>query len=158
MTRINITVNHSTVDRELIATANRLNSLQPAMKSIGEYMSRRVRNHFDTETSPDGVAWKKLADATIKEKQRSKDGKSKSRTAKCNAAPNAILQRTFTLRDTINYQLRPNAVAIGTPQTYGMHHQYGAPKANIPARPFLGYNKADLAEIKEIFIDAITLL
>ena len=146
MTAININITATLAQSNLKELESKLKNLKPVMSSIGEYMVRRTRQRFDSETSPDGVKWAPLAEATIAAK----------RERRTNAPPTAILKSTFTLRDTIAYVPTETSVKIGTPQEYGKFHQYGTRR--IPARPFLGYNQQDLKEIEEIFVDALELL
>ena len=161
MTQITITTDDRQIQAALAEAANRLTDLTPVMASIGEYMVGRTRERFDSSTAPNGQKWAPLAKATIDAKRRrqkggtSKNGRSIART---NANPEDILKDTFLLRDTIAYQPTASSVAIGTPQKYGLHHQYGAPRRNIPARPFLGVNEEDVREIEAIVVDALQVL
>jgi phage virion morphogenesis protein len=161
MTQITIDITDSQIQSVLTEAANQLTDLTPIMASIGEYMVGRTRERFDNSTAPDGQKWAPLAQATIDDKRRrqkggtSRNGRSIART---NANPEDILKDTFLLRDTITYQPTSSSVAIGTPQKYGVHHQYGAPRRNIPARPFLGVNDEDLREIEAIVVDALQVL
>ena len=161
MIQITIDTNTQGVQAVIDEAVNRLSDLTPVMASIGEYMVGRTRERFDSSTAPDGRKWAPLAQATIDAKRRrqssgtTKTGRSRART---NASPEDILKDTFLLRDTIAYQPTASSVAIGTPQKYGVHHQYGAPRRNIPARPFLGVNDEDLREIEAIVVDALQVL
>jgi phage virion morphogenesis protein len=162
MTQITIDITDSQIQSVLTEAANQLTDLTPIMASIGEYMVGRTRERFDNSTAPDGQKWKNpLAQATIDAKRRrqsggtTRTGRSRART---NANPEDILKDTFLLRDTITYQPTSSSVAIGTPQKYGVHHQYGAPRRNIAARPFLGVNDEDLREIEAIVVDALQVL
>jgi phage virion morphogenesis protein len=161
MTQITIDVQDSQIQSVLTEAANQLTDLTPIMASIGEYMIDRTRERFDTQTAPGGQGWAPLAQATIKAKQRRQSGGT-ARTgrsrAKTNARPEDILKDTFLLRDTIAYKPTASSVAIGTPQKYGIHHQYGAPRRNIAPRPFLGVNEEDLREIEAIVVDALQML
>jgi phage gpG-like protein len=161
MTQINISIESAYTQSAITELTNKLGNLKPVMASIGEYMLGEVRGRFDSETDPTGKPWAKLAQATIADKtRRQKSGKTRSggSRSRVNASPNAILKSTFLLRDTIAYKASPFDVKIGTPRKYGVHHQYGAPKANIPARPFLGFNDGDLKEIEAIVVDALEIL
>jgi phage virion morphogenesis protein len=160
MTRIVINVDDRVLQAVLTQTAEALDDLTPVMGAIGEYMLGRTRERFDAQTAPDGQKWAPLAQATIDAKRRKSTGKSKAKgsRAKTNAQPSDILKDTFLLRDTIAYQPTASSVAIGTPQRYGLHHQYGAPMRNIAPRPFLGVNREDVREIESIVVDALQVL
>lgn len=145
MTQIQVTINDTQLQQQLSAIASRIDNLTPALRDVGEYMLRRTRKRFDTETAPDGNKWKALKPATIRAKQRrAKTGK----PYRTNADPTAILKDTFTLRDSITYQLTNGGVAIGTNISYGIYQQ--------PKRSFLGLDDADRSEILDIFADYIT--
>lgn len=158
MTQYKISLDSIATQSSIAELTAKFGDLTPVMGSIGEYMLGRVRDRFDSETSPSGSKWALLAESTIKNKQRrqksgtTRNGKSRVRT---NAEPSAILKDTFLLRDTMTYNPSPFSVAIGTPQKYGIYHQYGT--ARMPKREFLGYNDADLKEIQEIVVDALTI-
>jgi phage gpG-like protein len=159
MTQINISINSASTQSAIVELTNKLGNLKPVMSSIGEYMLGEVRGRFDSETDPIGKPWAKLAEATIADKtrrQRSGQTRGGGSRARVNAAPNAILKSSFLLRDTIAYKASPFEVRVGTPQKYGVHHQYGT--ARMPARPFLGYNDSDLKEIESIVVDALEIL
>lgn len=159
MAQINITLNSTATQSAITELTAKLGNLKPVMASIGEYMLREVRGRFDSETAPDGTKWASLAAATIADKaRRQKSGTTRSggSRARVNASPNAILKSTFLLRDTIAYKPSAFEVRIGTPQKYGVHHQYGT--SRMAARPFLGYNQADIKEIEAIVVDALEIL
>lgn len=159
MTQLNITVNSVAPQAAISELTARLGDLTPVMASIGEYFLVETRDRFDRETAPDGTKWAPLASATVRDKarrQRSGTNRNGGSRARVNAQPNAILKSTFLLRDTITYKASAFSVAVGTPQKYGVHHQFGT--ARIPARPFLGVNDADIKEISEIVVDALTIL
>jgi phage virion morphogenesis protein len=158
MTQISIAVDNAALIQALTTASAQLGDLKPIMESIGEYMLTRTREGFDDETAPNGQKWAPLAAATIRDKQRRQKGgttrgRSRSRT---NARPSDILKDAYLLRDTIAYQATTASVAVGTPQGYGVHHQYGTRR--MPARPFLGVNGDDVREIEAIVVDALRVL
>jgi phage virion morphogenesis protein len=139
-------------DRYIQGLENRLGDLTPAMKAVGEYMLLRTRERFDDEVDPSGQRWQALAPKTIRSKEWRK--KNPGKGAKVRAAPDAILQSSFLLRDTIAYNADSISVRVGTPQEYGVYHQFGT--ARIPQREFLGVDAEDLAEIDSIVTDYLT--
>jgi phage gpG-like protein len=164
LTQFTITTNDRAVLDALQQAANQITDLTPVMESIGEHFLLRTRERFDTETAPGGNRWAALAQATVKAKERralvgSPDVKSATRErrgrgrsrVRSNARPSDILKDTFLLRDTVTYQASAVSVAVGTPQRYGLHHQYGTKK--MPARPFLGVDEQDRQEIIAIVGD-----
>jgi phage virion morphogenesis protein len=136
---------------EFIAQAE---NLTPALNDLGEYLLRKTRQRFDTSTAPDGTKWAPLAARTIKAKQRRAITGKPYRTK---ADPSAILKDTFTLRDSITYQVSSNALYVGTNIEYGIYHQSEEPRTRLPRRAFLGLDDEDRAEAVEIFRDHFSL-
>ncbi|MGL4620589.1 MAG: phage virion morphogenesis protein [Chroococcidiopsis sp.] len=139
MTQIQIIIDDTQLQGGISQFTAKLADLSPAMKDIGESALRKVRRRFDTETGVDGQRWNELADSTIKAKAKRKRT---GRPYRTNAEPSAILKDTFTLRDSIAYQVTNSSVAIGTNIFYGTFNQN--------TRPFLGVDDEDAIEIVEI--------
>lgn len=63
------------------------------------------------------------------------------------------LQRTGLLKRSLNYSADPGG---GTLSLRGLdiakHHQYGAPRANIPARPIYTQDTEDMEEIQDYIV------
>jgi len=175
--RINYTIQDQPV-RQLLAKLLRAGkNLQPAMKSIGEYLLRATEERFSQEQDPQGRPWTPLAAATRKRKKGPK-----------------ILTESGRMRGSIVYRAFKDRVVVGTNVVYAAIHQLGgeisqeartqtlafgkkgflshkaarrrkkgaikvrfaamgARKFTIPARPFLGVNQEDIGVIKEILID-----
>ncbi|WP_019500842.1 phage virion morphogenesis protein [Pseudanabaena sp. PCC 6802] len=148
MAFLEITVDDREINEALQRLAEKTSDLSPAMRNIGEYMRMRAEENFANESSPDGSAWRALSPkyAAQKQKRRGID---------------KILQFKGDLRASIAYQLQgKDGVAIGTNVAIGAYslgaiHQLGAPRRNIPARPFLGVSDADVEEIVAIIEDFI---
>jgi phage virion morphogenesis protein len=141
--------------KRLSLLAAKAKNLRPAQRAIGEYMLLQSRTRFDLSQAPSGAAWKPLAEATIRAKERSKNRKQRRGAKKLykrtRANPSDILKDTFTLRDTITYQIEGAELAIGSSLKYAKYHQLGTGRA--PKREFLGVNQADRQEIKRIVAD-----
>jgi phage virion morphogenesis protein len=150
MAQIELRITDAQLQAALTEVATQAGDLSSAMKDIGEYLLRKTRKRFNTQTAPDGTSWAPLAPSTIKAKQR------RQRTGKpyrTNANPESILKDTFTLRDSITYQASNRSLAIGTNIAYGVYPQSDRPRTKIPYRPFLGLDDADRSEIIEIIRD-----
>lgn len=113
----------------------RLADLTPVFQDIGEAMLNVTRERFNSQTAPDGSTWQALSPGYAKRKPRNKD---------------KVLTLYGHLRGTLNYQAGPREVRIGTPLIYGATHQFGDPRRNIPARPFLGLSSSDEQELLDI--------
>lgn len=153
MANISVFVDDSEVQNLLRELGDRANDLTPAMKQIGEYMRMRTEENFAREMTPDGRAWRSIGNSQSIARTFAKKQK--------NGGIMKMLQDRGDLRSSIAYQVEPRSVFIGTnikvgAWSLGAIHQYGAPRRNIPARPFLGVNQADREEITMILRDYLT--
>jgi phage virion morphogenesis protein len=146
MAFLQITVDDRDLNNALQKLSDRMSDLTPVMQNIGEYMRGETDANFALERSPDGSPFKFLNPRYARQKEKRKGIRS-------------ILQFTGDLRSSIAYQVEPDGggVAIGTniktpggALSLGAIHQFGAPKRNIPARPFLGVSEANAVEITAI--------
>lgn len=150
MTNINVSISGDFAD-SLAGLTETISDLRPVLANIGEHMLRSTRERWDREISPSGIAWTPLRPSTIASKSRTqkgnktKSGQARSRTR---APATAILRESNLLRDTIAYQVSGGNLRVGTPQAYGVFHQFGTRK--MPAREFLGVGAEDEIEILEI--------
>ncbi|EAK0200876.1 phage virion morphogenesis protein [Campylobacter coli] len=105
---------------------------QSIMAGAGESIRNSIIDSFKNERSIFNGKWKSLKPATIK--QKIKDGKNKG-----------ILKRDGDLSNDLNWQSEPtksgvkvfNNMQSKSGFKYGLVHQYGNRKKNIPARSFL---------------------
>ncbi|ENL4416668.1 phage virion morphogenesis protein [Campylobacter coli] len=105
---------------------------QSIMAGTGESIRNSIIDSFKNERSIFDGKWKSLKPATIK--QKIKEGKNKG-----------ILKRDGELSNTLNWQSEPtksgvkvfNNIQSKSGFKYGLVHQYGSRKKNIPARSFL---------------------
>ncbi|EKT7765504.1 phage virion morphogenesis protein [Campylobacter coli] len=105
---------------------------QSIMAGAGESIRNSIIDSFENERSIFNGKWKSLKPATIK--QKIKDGKNKG-----------ILKRDGVLSNDLNWQSEPtksgvkvfNNMQSKSGFKYGLVHQYGSRKKNIPARSFL---------------------
>lgn len=126
--------------------------LHAVMESIGEAVRASTRHRFETGIGSHGLPWKK------------------------SAGPGKTLVDTGRLRDSISYAAGDASVRIGTSVRYAAIHQFGGtilPKKGkslrfktaegwrnvqrvvMPARPFLGLDADDRAEILAIATDHV---
>ncbi len=129
--------------QKLEAQVQKLSNLQPIWEIVGMYIQKQtIKERFDKEQSPDGIKWKSLSPARVKQRlKRHKSGYMK------------ILQDTGELRRSIKYQAGQKYVRIGSNLKYARTHQFG--RENIPARPFLGVIPSERRHIVSIFRDFI---
>lgn len=132
-------------DRELRALLRRLQArlgdLTPAFRDLGEHLLNSTRARFASQTDPAGSPWAPLSPAYQARKKKNKD---------------KILTLDGRLRGLLTYQASKDALRVGTPLIYGATHQFGDPRRNIPARPFLGLSTDDQTELLAILNDWLT--
>ncbi len=132
-----------------------LHSPTAALHAIGNTLIDSFITNFEVGGRP---PWVPLSPKTLRKKRTKK-----------------ILVETGRLRDSITYRLpRPNVLEIGTNVVYAAAHQFGLRetitvrehvrrsrgravrvrahqrRANLPARPFIVIQDADLAEIRRL--------
>lgn len=168
---VTIALDDAELQRALAALSERLQQPAPALRDVGEYLLRSTDEHFRQERAPDGTPWPPLSDVTLLRRLQARSATlSKRRTAtggrtltqkgaKVLGAAK-ILRDSGDLQDTIRYQLVDGgrALAVGTDRVYGAMQQFGGTRAqwphlwgDIPARPFLGLDADDRAEILAIW-------
>jgi len=115
--------------KELQQTLNDLykksQNLQPLMAQIAQTLYTITDESFDNQASPAGVPWQPLSPSTQKNKKTNK-----------------ILFESGNLRGSLTAFGTHNQAIVGVNATYksfpyGLTHQFGSTKLNIPARPFL---------------------
>nr|WP_319491806.1 phage virion morphogenesis protein [uncultured Desulfobacter sp.] len=142
----------------------RVKNLKPAFKNIGEYMVKERESWFREERDPDGRPWQKLKVRTyyslFKNKKRyTQKGKLTAGFTRF-LGSKKILTQDNHLRRTV-YKAESDQVKISPDQQakdYAAIHQFGGlagrdRKAKIPARPHLGVNRKNEAEIVRIIKD-----
>lgn len=104
--------------------------LTELMEDIGTILMRSSNERFVTKLDPDGNYWANLMPSTVASK-----------------GDDNILVKSGKLSEVI-YHAYKDRVEIGTPETYGVHHQFGTDK--MVARPFLGISDQDEADIYKV--------
>ncbi len=162
MTGSAITLDDSEVMGILNAIYEAAGDTRGALKNIGEYEAPATVDRIRQEVSPDGTPFKPLNELYASTKQGRGNGQ-------------GILRGKTGDLSTIVYQLASDTeLAVGTNVIYGAAHQFGltikpvradalvfsmggklihAKSVTIPARPFLGWSDADIAEIINILTD-----
>lgn len=138
------------------ALREKLGDLTPLMDAIGNLLEAGTRQRFADKKAPDGTAWANLMPSTQAQKGN-----------------NNILVFSSNLEQSITHHADPYSVSVGTPESYGVYHQFGTdpytirPKnkkalafgggvykqvqhTGLPARPFLGLSDDDKADIYEL--------
>jgi phage virion morphogenesis protein len=110
------------------------------LQSIGLEMEERTKERFDTKKSPDGDTWKAIAEKTRRYYE--------SKTEFSKAEPPLVLEGMLRLSLTSEVQGGAWSVLVGAAKEYAAVHQWGWPKKNIPARPYLGVSPDDAKVIE----------
>lgn len=118
----------------------KLQNLNAPLAETGAYLERKAKLRFLAQKDPSGKPWAPLKPATIAEKKRL--GKSSN-----------ILSRDKILAASIAFNVSGNEVRVKPSVEYGIFHQVGAPGRKLPARPFMGFEADDGANIGQIFRD-----
>jgi phage virion morphogenesis protein len=118
--------------------------LTPHMRAIGDYLESITDERFDNQRAPNGRRWAALSPRYAKRK--AKDPRKKKGAG--------ILVLTSRMRKDIKKKATKNSVELGIKdgasnetKKKAAAHNYGAPKRNIPARPFIGLTNDDRKEI-----------
>ncbi len=149
----------------LQALARRGQDMTPMLDNIGASLVASTQQRFEREEGPDGKAWTPLSKATLlnrlggKRKAFTKKGALRKPAAR-RLAGFKILQVSGLLRDSITHRASGTQVEVGTNKIYGGIHQRGGKagrgrQVTIPARPYLGIDDSDDAEIGRIADDFI---
>lgn len=130
---------------------------RPLMRSIADYLYGRSRTAFARQTAPDGTPWAALSPKYAERKPKDKRTK---RTG--------ILQQSGQLVDSLSVEATDTTAIIRTNRPVGNYslgaiHQFGAPRRNIPARPFMPMTEQgdllpeDIEEINALIADYFAL-
>lgn len=129
-------------------------AIKQNLSTIGEMVKNEIEESFDNEKSPFGGNWKPLKEST--KKQKHKRGKS----SKILRSDGNLADNWVTKSSKNKVTISNNASANGFP--YGLSHQFGSSKRNIPKRPFLPINSSNnlesglVGDIMDFLEDEIT--
>lgn len=152
-TTLDLSHDHPQLLEVLDGLLNRLGDLSDPMALIAAQMESAAERAFDEEADPaTGEPWAPLSDVT------------KSRREKAGHWPGAILQVKGQLAASIESDYGRDYAQVGSNKVYAPVMYFGAEKGafgktkrgspipwgDIPARPFLGLNADDEADILDI--------
>ena len=162
MTGSAITLDDKNANEVLAAILAAAGDTRGALKNIGEYEAPATEDRIRQEVSPDGTPFKPLNPLYASDKAGRGNGQ-------------GILRGKTNDLSTIIYQLASDTeLQVGTNAIYGAAQHFGATivpvhaaalvfmmggqlfhrkSVTLPARPFLGWSDADIAEINEILLD-----
>jgi len=126
-------------DSAVKATGNlvaRLQDLNAPLGETGALLERKAKLRFTKQQDPGGKPWAPLQPATLKRKKTK-----------------AILRETGSMAASIAFNVSGDEVRVKPSVSYSIFHQVGAPGRKLPARPFMGFEADDAAQIGQIFRD-----
>nr|WP_281171250.1 phage virion morphogenesis protein [Maridesulfovibrio bastinii] len=111
---------------------------QELMDAVGDTLRTSVVQRFKTGIGPDGKKWKPSQRAIKQSGQ--------------------TLVKNKVLMESIDYEATPQMVCVGSNEVYARIHQLGGEagrghKVKLPARPYLGIDDEDRAEIKALMVE-----
>ena len=123
----------------------RVQSVTPILRLVGEFVAQTAKSSFNKQADPEtGAGWKRLAPATQAFKA-------------ANGYSAAALVRSRQLKNSIAYSITGMTVFTGPAAHHGKYHQLGAPRAGIPARPFMGLSTGDKTYMNRMIQDWVSL-
>lgn len=126
--RISVDIDDGSLARSVNAAIARTTALTPVLKDIGERMILSTRFNFREGGRP--IRWRPSRRAIAEH------GKTLVKSGR--------LQNNFVPR------IEGHSVVIGTNVEYAAQHQFGVRSKNLPARPFLLVQDADIRYIEEV--------
>jgi phage virion morphogenesis protein len=149
MVTMTLSLDAAPLDAALGDAIRRATDMTPLMRRIGTVLETSVSERFEQSKGPDGAAW------PVSIRAREEGGRT--------------LIDSTRLRDSIVTEAEPRAVEVGSNLEYAATHQFGATikpreanalafrlpggqfvtvgQVEIPARPFLGFDARDEADI-----------
>lgn len=115
--------------RDLLRVADNSMDMRPAFDDIHDMFLTVEERQFSTEGAAFSGGWAPLAPATVEYKSR-------------HHLDPRILHATLRLRKSLTQRTHPDHVYrasademfVGSSVEYGVHHQFGAPRARLPQR------------------------
>ena len=137
---VRVTIKDQEINARLTRLALRANNLKPVFDQFGRYLLGRIRGYFRAETAPDGTPWAPLSPRYKARKRR--EGRDRG-----------IGRYTLAMINGLAYNANGKRLTVGTTPDYAPAFQFGVPRRNQPARPFLGVTDADRAQLSEQISD-----
>lgn len=150
MTAFTITVEDQAVQEALQALAARMDKLAPVLTALGDDITERTKQRFDTSTGPDGAPWAPNSAATLgmlasrlggQKSKVKKDGSLNASGRRALANKKPLIDSGF-LRQQIVPRVSGNTLTVSATPAYAAIQQFGGQagkghKVTIPARPYL---------------------
>jgi len=172
---IRIEIKDDVVQAALNALIDAGSDLEPALRDIGEYLTKSTKERFIEGKAPDGTAWAPNTDLTLSRKKGDKP----------------LIGESKRLSNELAYDLLGDGLEFGSSLEYAAVQQFGAkmgefgrysqvarynkydekdfrryagtkkgfplPWGDIPARPYLGISDDDRINIVAILMEHLTI-
>ncbi len=117
------------VSRNILRVADRVRDARPGFKAVARYLQSVERSQFDSEGRTGSGGWAPLKERTLAVKR-------------AKGLDPRILRAENNLRASLTNRTHPDHVErfssdemfFGTSDKKAVHHQHGAPRANVPQR------------------------
>lgn len=124
----------------------------PVLRAIGEDITRRAKQRFETATAPDGSPWAPNSDTTLRAALHKKDAFKQNGSLRKSGERYLAGKRVLIADGDLSRQIEPhvsgNTLTVTANPVYAAMQQFGGTKAefpnlwgDIPARPFLPVTK-----------------
>lgn len=105
---------------------------------VGNLVANQTRRRITHDKrAPDGSRWAPLSPRYAQRKAKEKPGV-------------GMLEFWGYLRDSITHIASSNQVEVGSNQKYAAVHQFGLPRKNIPARPYIGLSRDNVSDVEDV--------
>lgn len=109
--------------------------------AVAKYFLNALKRRFNAMETADGVKWKPLSE--------------KYKASKPVSVRDKILVLSGRLKNEFTYASSQQRIAFMTQVPWAAAMNFGVPSKNVPARPFLGFSKANLKEIEKIINEKV---
>lgn len=126
------------VKRDILRIGARAGNLKPLFFVMAKYFYAIERKQFDSQGGFASGGWDALKDATIRRKAK------KNQSTEILRADD-VLMKSLT-RPNARFSkrtIREGEMFLGTTDPVAVHHQHGAPNANVPQRRPVEFRKQD---------------
>lgn len=118
-------------DRLLQQLQERMLDPEPLLLVLGEELSERAKERFDTSTDPAGVPWKLNSPATLAAYIRNRGGKAPGARRQGAVTKKPLIGESGVLRK-ISYSVQGQSVVIGSSRRWLFMLNFGGRKADYP--------------------------
>ncbi|HYI39996.1 MAG TPA: phage virion morphogenesis protein [Allosphingosinicella sp.] len=150
--RMEVSVDDGGLGRALQRAIDLGDDLKPGLEASAILIEGSIAERFETERGPGGIAWIP-SKAALGLAPRASSGK---------VQPGKTLTDRGALRGSISHEARDTEVEIGTGansqgdvQQKAAALQWGVAGINLPARPFIGFDDQDLADLEDLWTDVV---